>query len=75
MVPRDGFVSYQSSFSLTLDSFSTDHSAQPPFAVNPARVASRNFTNTVPELTAVGGVPQKIVCGFLDYQKEVVPFS
>ena len=63
--PRDGFVSYQASRSRGSTISGTDHSAHPAFAFSPESVAALYFTNTVPELTGVGGVPQNIVCGFL----------
>ena len=66
IVPNDGFVSYHASTSFTSVMFSTDHSAQPVLLVLPANVFSRICVNTVPEDTIVGGVPQKIVCGFGD---------
>ena len=63
--PRDGFVLYQSSTSVrSFGSFSTLHSAQPASSRVPPRTSSRMSVKTVPVLTIVGGVPQRIVCGF-----------
>ncbi len=62
IVPKDGLHKYQSSLSLISSTSSCiPHSAQPAFSTPPSNTLFLKFTNTVPALKGVGGVPQNIV--------------